>query len=287
MSRKVASLSETNQDVIKALHSAPKSLFKKLIIGSIILAMLIWSASAISFQGINSRGLDIVINILKFFVWPDSNPLKPTLSTYLFTFAKSGVLYLMYETIMIAFIGTLLGAVISIPFAFLSSRNITGKVGSFIGSMIITLIRTVPIFVWGIIFIRVQGGAFAGVLAIAVSSVGMISKLFIEAIEDIDKGILEALDSTGATTLQKIRFGVIPQLTATFLSTTIYRFEINVKNATILGMVGAGGIGFTLIDALGSFNFGIVAVCLWVIIPVVFVIEYFSTKIRTKLTTGE
>jgi len=188
---------------------------------------------------------------------------------------------------MIAFVGTLLGAIISIPFAFLSSRNITGKIGSFIGSMIITMIRTIPIFVWGIIFIRVQGGAFAGVLAIAVSSVGMISKLFIEAIEDIDKGILEALDSTGATTLQKIRFGVLPQLTATFLSTTIYRFEINVKNATILGMVGAGGIGFTLIDALGSFNFGIVAVCLWVIIPVVFIIEYFSTKIRTKLTTGE
>lgn len=287
MGRKAASINYTNQDVLIALHSAPKSFVKKLLIGSIILAMLIWSASALNFQGINENGLRIVGNIIQYFFWPDSNPLKPTLSTYLFTFAKSGVPYLMYETLMIAFVGTLLGAIISIPFAFLSSRNITGKIGSFIGSMIITMIRTIPIFVWGIIFIRVQGGAFAGVLAIAVSSVGMISKLFIEAIEDIDKGILEALDSTGATTLQKIRFGVLPQLTATFLSTTIYRFEINVKNATILGMVGAGGIGFTLIDALGSFNFGIVAVCLWVIIPVVFIIEYFSTKIRTKLTTGE
>ncbi|MBU0996466.1 MAG: phosphonate ABC transporter, permease protein PhnE [Firmicutes bacterium] len=287
MGRKAASINSTNQDVLIALHSAPKSFVKKLLIGSIILAMLIWSASALNFQGINENGLRIVGNIIQYFFWPDSNPLKPTLSTYLFTFAKSGVPYLMYETLMIAFVGTLLGAIISIPFAFLSSRNITGKIGSFIGSMIITMIRTIPIFVWGIIFIRVQGGAFAGVLAIAVSSVGMISKLFIEAIEDIDKGILEALDSTGATTLQKIRFGVLPQLTATFLSTTIYRFEINVKNATILGMVGAGGIGFTLIDALGSFNFGIVAVCLWVIIPVVFIIEYFSTKIRTKLTTGE
>ena len=116
------------------------------------------------------------------------------------------------------------------------------------GVVSITLIRTMPVVVWAMFFVTVQAGAFAGVLAISVTSVGMISKLFIEAIEDIDKAILEALDSTGATIIQKIRYGIIPQLTASFLSTVIYRFEINVKNATILGMVGAGGIGFTLID---------------------------------------
>lgn len=190
----------------------------------------------------------------------------------------------MLETIMIAFIGTLLGGVISIPFAFLSSKNIVGEKKSLIGATVITMIRTVPIFIWGIIFIRVQGGAMAGVLAISISSVGMISKLYIEVIEDIDKGILEALDSTGATAFQKIRYGIIPQLTTNFLSVGIYRFEINVRNATILGLVGAGGIGFTLIDALGSFNFGIVAVSLWGIIPVVLLIEYVSTKVRNKLT---
>ncbi|MBN2604549.1 MAG: phosphate/phosphonate ABC transporter permease, partial [Bacilli bacterium] len=225
----------------------------------------------------------------KYFIWPDASddPEKRVIMKYFLTLQDYGIPFLMYETIMIAFIGTLLGGVLSIPIAFLSSKNITGKVVSNLGVVTITLIRTMPVFIWAMFFVTVKGGAFAGVLAISVTSIGMISKLFIESIEDIDKGILEALDSTGATTLQKIRYGIIPQLTANFLSTVIYRFEINVKNATILGMVGAGGIGFTLIDAIGSFNFPLVAICLWGIIPVVFVIEYFSTRIRTKLTTGE
>jgi len=274
-------------NVLRTLNKEPSSLFKRALPIAIILALSIWSISAIEFEGINDAGLKAVSNIIKYFFWPDANPdpEKHVLAKYLFSLEKFAVPYLMYETIMIAFVGTLIGAIISIPFAFLSSKNITGKFGSFVGSLIITLIRTVPIFIWGLIFIRIKGGAMAGVLAI--SSIGMISKLYVEVIEDIDTGVLEALDSIGATTLQKIRFGILPQLTASFLSTAIYRFEINVKNATILGMVGAGGIGFTLIDALGSFNFGVVAVCLWGIIPVVLLIEFFSTRLRAKLTGAE
>lgn len=276
-----------NEAVEKAYKNAPKTYIKKSIVTLIVFAFLFWSYLSLGYSGINDNGLKIVQLILKFFIWPDSNPAKPVLMRYVFTAEKYGIPYLMMETVFIAFLGTLIAATISVPFAFVSSKNITGKLGSSVGSFVITLIRTFPIFVWGMIFIKVEGGAIAGILAIAVSSIGMISKLYIEAIEDIDKGILEALDSTGATVLQKIRFGIIPQLTASFLSTSIYRFEINIKNATILGMVGAGGIGFTLIQALGSFNWGIVSVSLWGIIIVVFIVEYFSTKIRTRLTTGE
>lgn len=270
--------------VTRALKNHPKSALRNTLVLSIILALAIWSALAIDYQGVNDQGVTVVGNILRYLVWPDINPDRPVIAKYLLSFERFAVPYLMLETIMIAFIGTLLGAVISIPFAFLSSKNIVGEKKSLIGATVITMIRTVPIFIWGIIFIRVQGGAMAGVLAISISSVGMISKLYIEVIEDIDKGILEALDSTGATAFQKIRYGIIPQLTTNFLSVGIYRFEINVRNATILGLVGAGGIGFTLIDALGSFNFGIVAVSLWGIIPVVLLIEYVSTKVRNKLT---
>lgn len=275
-------------DVLETLNNEPKSLLKKLIVIGILLGLSLWSISSIEFS-INMNGVRAVQNIVKYFVWPDAkiNPDDHVIMKYFLTLEKYGIPYLMYETIMIAFIGTLLGGALSIPVAFMSSKNITGRFVSNVGVVSITLIRTMPVFVWAMFFVTVQAGAFAGVLAISVTSVGMISKLFIEAIEDIDKGILEALDSTGATIIQKIRYGIIPQLTASFLSTVIYRFEINVKNATILGMVGAGGIGFTLIDALGSFNFPIVAICLWGIIPVVFVIEYFSTRIRTYLTTGE
>ena len=137
-------------------------------------------------------------------------------------------------------------------------------------------------------FIKVAGpGPFAGVLTISVSSIGMITKLYIESIEDIDKGILDALDATGATTIQKIRYGIIPQLSANFISVAIYRFEINVKNATILGLVGAGGIGFTLIAAMGAYRWTDAAACLWGIVVVVLLVEFFSTKLRHKLITGE
>ncbi|MBU1020194.1 MAG: phosphonate ABC transporter, permease protein PhnE [Firmicutes bacterium] len=282
------SLLIVSDSVQQSLDNAPNHLWKKMIVLLIFGSLSIWSLRTIQIN-INSDGLNALGNILKYFIWPDASadPEKRVIIKYFLTLKDYGIPFLMYETIMIAFIGTLLGGVLSIPIAFLSSKNITGKFVSNIGVVIITLIRTMPVFIWAMFFVTVKGGAFAGVLAIAVTSIGMISKLFIESIEDIDKGILEALDSTGATTLQKIRYGIIPQLTANFLSTVIYRFEINVKNATILGMVGAGGIGFTLIDAIGSFNFPLVAVCLWGIIPVVFVIEYFSTRIRTKLTTGE
>lgn len=272
-------------DAVKdMLHQEPRHRFRNLLIIGILLSLSYWSFSAIEYQGVNDAGLQVVRNLARYFVWPDSNPDKLVLDKYFFSLETFAVPYLMLETVMIAFLGTFFGAIISIPFAFLSSKNVVGEKKSLIGATVITMIRTVPIFIWGIIFIRIQGGAMAGVLAIAISSIGMISKLYIEVIEDIDKGILEALDSTGATLLQKIRYGIFPQLTANFLSVAIYRFEINVRNATILGLVGAGGIGFTLIDALGSFNFGIVAVSLWGIIPVVLLIEYFSTKLRAKLT---
>lgn len=273
--------------VEQAYKNAPKTWIKRSVILLIVFSILLWSFLAIDFNGINPNGVKLFRLVLKFFVWPDSNPSKPVLLKYVLTIEKYGILYLMLETIFIAFIGTLLGAIISIPFAFISSKNITGSVVSYGGSFTITLIRTFPIFVWGMIFVKVEGGAVAGVLAIAVSSIGMISKLYIEAIEDIDKGIIEALDSTGANAFQKIRYGILPQLSASFLSTAIYRFEINIKNATILGMVGAGGIGFTLTQALGSFNWGIVSISLWGIIFVVFIVEYYSTKIRKKLATGE
>ena len=275
--------------VLDVLDKEPSHFWQKTIVISILAILSIWSITAMKGIAINDEGVDIVKKILQYFVWPDasSNPEDHVIVFYLLTLEVWGVPYMMYETVMIAFIGTLFGAALSVPVAFFASRNITGKVFSTIGITLITIIRTIPVFVWAMFFLTIGNGAFAGVLAISVTSIGMISKLFIESIEDIDKGILEALDSTGATTLQKIRYGIIPQLTANFLSTIIYRFEINVKNATILGLVGAGGIGMTLLDALGSFNFGLVAVCIWGILVVVFVVEYFSTKIRTKITTGE
>lgn len=136
----------------------------------------------------------------------------------------------MLETITIAFLGTLLGMIFAIPFSFLASRNIVPKWFSSIVVITITVIRTFPPFVYGLLIIVVTcAGQFAGVLTLSLTSIGKISKFFIEAIEDLDTGIIESLDASGCTGLQKIRYGIIPQLIGDFLSIAIYRFEINVK----------------------------------------------------------
>ena len=114
----------------------------------------------------------------------------------------------------------------------------------------------------------------------------MISKMYITAIEDLDTKILESLDAMGCTPFQKIRYGVLPQLTASFISTTIYRFDINLKDATTLGIVGAGGIGASLMQCLNSRRWAMVGAFIWGLMVLVLIIEFVSTKIRGKLARG-
>lgn len=142
------------------------------------------------------------------------HPLRhlPPLPKLLFTLGTNGVPYLLLETFCIAFLGTIVGAVISLPLSFLSASNLVPRPIALIGRMIIAAIRTVPAFVYGLMFIRVTGpGPFAGLLTMSLCSIGMVSKMFIESIEDLDKRILESLDAAGCTTFQKIRYGILPQ----------------------------------------------------------------------------
>ncbi|MCK5762137.1 MAG: phosphonate ABC transporter, permease protein PhnE [Candidatus Izimaplasma sp.] len=273
---------EHTSTVQDAFENRPKVILRNTIMISILIILVLWSSSILDFSGINERGIIVVKGVGSALLHPNR--------VWLFELdsSKTSIPFLMLETISMAFLGTIAGAVLAIPFAFIASRNITGDLESYGGSLIVTMIRTFPVLILGLMFIKVAGpGPFAGVLTISVSSIGMITKLYIESIEDIDKGILDALDATGATVIQKIRYGIIPQLTANFISVAIYRFEINVKNATILGLVGAGGIGATLIFAMGAYRWTDAAACLWGIVVVVLLVEFFSTKLRHKLITGE
>ena len=270
-----------SSDAVKAMHANYPSRVGVTFVTLVVLGGLsIWSLNTMDWPQINRAGLRIIANIFRSLRNPNTDWLWGT--------GPTGIFVQMYETVAIAFLGTLLGAILALPFAFLSSRNITGKIPSFIGIVAVTLIRTFPVFVLGLMFVRVTGpGPFAGVMTIGIASIGMMTKLYIESIEDIDKGVLEALDATGATMFQKIRFGIIPQLSANFISNSIYRFEINVRNATILGLVGAGGIGATLLWAMSGYRWKDAGAALWGIIIVVLVIEVISTKIRKKLSSGE
>ncbi len=282
----------TKQLTIEEVYEKrPKPLFKILLIFAIVVVLFLWGLQGVleNFSGVNAVGVDYASKIFNGLLHPNLDLiLDRSGSIPVLSFTRQSVSYLMFETFIIGFLGTILGIFIAIPFSFLASRNITGKTVSFIGNVIIIAIRTMPSLVMGLIFIRVVGpGAFAGVLAIGFSSVGMLSKLNIESIEDMNKGAVEALDSTGATRLQKIRFGILPQLSVNFISNAIYRLDINLRNATILGLVGAGGVGFPLRQAFSNLRWEDGAAYLYGIIIVVLVVELFSTWIRNRLINGK
>ena len=268
-----------NKRIEEAYAKRPKRWVFELVIALITVALLIWSGTAVETSGTTQNGAKIAWNILAGIFHPDTD--------LLFNLTTQGVPYLLLETICIAFLGTVVGAVISIPLAFLSASNLTPAPIAFIGRMVIMAIRTVPAFVYGLMFIRVTGpGAFAGLLTMSLCSVGLVSKMYIEAIDDLDTKVLESLDAAGCTSWQKIRYGIIPQLMPNFASTAIYRFDINLRDATVLGLVGAGGIGAPLIFAMNSYRWNEAGAILAGLIVLVLIVEWISTKIRVKLARG-
>ena len=268
-----------NKRIEEAYAKRPRRWVFELVIALITVALLIWSGTAVETSGTTQNGAKIAWNILAGIFHPDTR--------LLFNLTTQGVPYLLLETICIAFLGTVVGAVISIPLAFLSASNLTPAPVAFIGRLAIMAIRTVPAFVYGLMFIRVTGpGAFAGLLTMSLCSVGMVSKMYIEAIEDLDTKVLESLDAAGCTSWQKIRYGILPQLMPNFASTAIYRFDINLRDATVLGLVGAGGIGAPLIFAMNSYRWNEAGAILAGLIVLVLIVEWISTKIRVMVARG-
>lgn len=212
--------------------------------------------------------------------------LTPSLDK-LFSLGIDGVPYLILETMAIAFLGTILGSIFAIIPALLGASNYNGKVQVAIVRTLLNIIRTVPAIIYGLMFIKVTGpGPFAGVMTFSLTSIGMVAKLYIEALEELDGGILEALDSVGASYWQKIRFGILPQIKPNFISTAIYRYEINVKDAAVLGLVSAGGLGTEIILAQSEGRFHDLGAYIFGLVILVFCVEHVSTKIRTRLVQG-
>lgn len=263
----------------KQLDAEKSNLASQVALVLLAIIIFVWSSSALDFSRINSNGLNIAINILKGICAPNTD--------LLFNFTNSGVAYLLLETICIAFLGTIVGAILALPLAFLGATNIVPLPIAMVSRFFVMVVRTIPTFVYGLMFIRVTGlGAFAGLMTMSLCSIGMVSKMYIEAIEDLDIRILESLDACGCNLFQKIRYGIIPQLMPDFASTIIYRFDMNLRDATVLGLVGAGGIGAPLIFAMNAYKWDEVGAILVGLIILILIIEVFSTKVRRKLTRG-
>ena len=264
----------------EAYEARPRLWWVYTLIVLIVASLLTWSGTAVKFGGFATKGIEVAKGVGNGLLHPDTN--------LLFNLTPEGVPYQLFQTVAIAVLGTLIGGLLAVPFSFLASDKIVPKGVAFITSAVILIIRTIPSLVWALVWIRVTGpNAFCGVVTQSVCSIGMISKMYITAIEDIDVRILASLDASGCTAFQKIRYGILPQIIPNFISTVIYRFDINVKDATTLGIVGAGGIGAALIQCINSSRWSMVGAYLCGMVVLMLFLEFFSTRIPSKLTRGQ
>ena len=244
---------------------------------------LAWSAAAVAVLwytgaqiGMNPVSLVKGIPFMADFF---SRMFPPNLS-HMFLLADATV-----ETIQIAVWGTLIAVLLSIPLAILGAKNTSPHPVLFHATrMFLNALRAINELVFALIFVSALGlGPFAGVLAIALHATGMLAKFCAEEIEGADRGPIEAVQATGAGRLQVILFGIIPQVVPAFVSYSIYRFDVSIRAATILGLVGAGGLGFSLIKTMKLFQYHETATCILVIFLIVFVSDWVCARVRSRI----
>lgn len=192
----------------------------------------------------------------------------------------------MLETLAMAFLGTVIAAVLAVPLGFMGAKNIVPNWAFHFGiRRFFDAFRGIDGLVWALIFVSAVGlGPFAGVLAIAVGDVMVLGKLFAEAIENVDKKPVDGVRASGGGRLHVMRLGVFPQVFPVMMSHVLYFFESNVRSATILGIVGAGGIGLQLSDRIRINNWQAAAFIILLILVTVSIIDALSRRIRAKLT---
>ena len=195
------------------------------------------------------------------------------------------LIYAMFETIEIAFLGTFIAIVLSIPLGLFSARNLAPNYFVYlVCKTVVIFFRAIPEFIIAMILVIAIGfGAMPGVLALGLHTMGFLAKFYAEDIEHINKGPIDALKSSGATKSQIISFGVIPQILPSFIANNLYILDRNVRMATMLGIVGAGGIGYELQSSFRMFEYERVSAIIILIFVTIFLIDHLSAFIRSKI----
>jgi phosphonate transport system permease protein len=193
----------------------------------------------------------------------------------------------MIETIEIAFVGTLLGLILSLPLAVLGTRTLFGPAVTTPTRLLIGGIRTIPSLLWGVIFVVAFGlGPSAGAMGVALYTVGYLGKLFYESFESVDPEVLEAVKATGASRPQLIVYAVLPESVNAIVSQLLFMFEYNIRASSIMGFVGAGGIGFYMLGYLQLLQYQKLMTALLVTFVVVMAVDYLSARLRSLLVPG-
>ncbi len=192
----------------------------------------------------------------------------------------------LWDTLNIATLGTLLAVLVAVPVAFLAARNTTPSARFVrpVALLVIVSSRSINALIWALLLVTVLGpGVLAGILAIALRSVGFIGKLLYEAIEEIDLSQVEAIEATGASGAQVVDYAIVPQILPAFAGITVFRWDINIRESSVVGLVGAGGVGLNLEASLNTLAWSQVSVILIAILATVLVSEWISAKIRHAL----
>jgi len=186
------------------------------------------------------------------------------------------------ETVQMALAGTFLALVAAFPLGFLAARNTTPHPLVYhVVRGVLNLVRTIPDLALGLLFVAAVGlGAFAGTMALAIHTATVLGKLLSESVENIDEGVVDAIRATGAGYPQVLSFAVLPQILPDLISFTLYRFETNIRAASVLGLIGAGGIGYLMNTSFRTFQYQEAAAIVLVLIALVMLVDYLSTRLR-------
>jgi phosphonate transport system permease protein len=237
--------------------------------GLVVFGWLVWDTGADPVR--LARGVPWIVDFLRRMVPPDLAVLPSALTGAL-------------TTVEIALLGTTVAAALALPLGFLSARNVASPAVFYPTRTVLNLFRSVDTLVYALIFVAAVGlGPFPGVLAVVAYTTTSLAKLYSEAIEGIDPGPMDAITATGATRLQVLRYGALPQVLPLFLSYVLYRLETNIRAATVLGFVGGGGIGFYLQTYLRMIDYRAASTALLVTIVMVMVIDAASSRLRARL----
>ncbi len=257
----------TNGQVVQP----PKSVVPYVIIGLLVAIYISSSVTGFDINKIINRGNEFFVILFKM-VPPD------------FSYAKD-VMPPLVETIKMSIVGSMIGSFIAIPFAILSSVNITkSKLVLTIVRIALSITRTLPTLVLALVATYIFGlGTFAGTVAITIFTFGLVVKMLYEKIETVDMGPFEAMEAVGSTRLKSFIGAVMPQILPSYLAICLYSFEINVRYAAILGYVGAGGIGLILNEKIGWQEYNKVGMILFMLFVTVVIIENVSKYIRERL----
>lgn len=187
------------------------------------------------------------------------------------------------ETVQMALAGTFMALVVAFPLGFLAARNTTPHPFVYHSlRAVLNLLRTIPDLALGLLFVAAVGlGAFAGTLALAIHTATVLGKLLSESVENIDEGVVEAIRATGAGYTQILSFAVLPQILPDLISFTLYRLETNIRAASVLGLIGAGGIGYLMNTSFRTFQYQEAAAIVLVLIALVMLVDYLSSRLRT------